>query len=470
MNRRRFLETTGAAGAWLAASRCSVAQAAGAAANQDPWLQLPQLLARIRPPVFPDHDFDIAQFKAVGDNRTDNTAAFRAAIDACSHAGGGRVIIPPGEFLTGAIHLHSNVNLHLLAGATIRFSRDPKAYPIVFTRFEGTELMSFSPLIYAFEQENIAITGQGMLDGNAAPNVWWNWARPPAGIPRPDAADRTALMRMAEAGVPVEQRIFGLGHYLRPQFVQPYRCKNVLIEGVSLRNSPMWQVTPALCTNVIVRGLDIAADGPNTDGCDPESCRDVLIDHCTFNTGDDCIAIKSGRNAEGRRVPIPSENIVIRDCHMKNGHGGVTIGSEISAGVRNVFAERNVMESPQLDIGIRVKNNAMRGGAIEGLYVRDCEIRQAAKAALAIDFNYEEADHGQFKPIVSDVQLTRVHAGNVDYALYLRGFANAPIENIRLTDCTFDHAPSSNLIENVHGLQLRRVTINGKSADALSRV
>ncbi len=469
MNRREFLQTTGAASAWLVASRTAASQIPAASFDQDPWQRLPQILARIQPPKFPNHDFNITRFKAVGDNRADNTESFRAAIAACSQAGGGRVVVPAGEFLTGAIHLRSNVNLHLLAGATIRFFRDPKAYPIVFTRFEGTELMGFSPLLYAFEQQNIAITGQGTIDGNASPDVWWNWARPTTSTQRLDTADRKSLTQMAEAGVPVEQRIFGLGHYLRPQFIQPYRCKNVLIEGVSLRNSPMWQVTPALCTNVIVRGLDIAADGPNTDGCDPESCRDVLIDHCTFNTGDDCIAIKSGRNAEGRRIRVPSENIIIRDCHMKNGHGGVTIGSEISAGVRNVFVERNVMESKHLDIGIRVKNNAMRGGVIEGLYVRDCEIRHAAKAALAIDFNYEEADHGPFKPIVRDVQLTRVHAGSVDYALYLRGFANAPIEDIRLTDCVFDHAPSSNLIENVHGLQLRRVTINGKSADALSR-
>ncbi len=435
----------------------------------DPWQRLPEVLVRMQPPKFPDRDFSLVHFKGAGDNRTDNTAAFRDAIAACSQAGGGRVVVPAGEFLTGAIHLRSNVNLHLLAGATIRFSRDPKAYPLVFTRFEGTELMNFSPFVYAFEQENIAITGQRTFDGNAAPEVWWNWARPPAGAPKLDTADRTMLMRIAEEGVPVERRIFGPGHYLRPQFIQPYRCKNVLIEGVSLRNSPMWQVTPVLCSNVTVRGLDIAADGPNTDGCDPESCRDVLIEHCTFNTGDDCIAIKSGRNAEGRRVRVPSENIVIRDCHMNNGHGGITLGSELSAGVRNVFAERNVMESPQLDIGIRVKNNAMRGGLIEGLYVRDCEIRQAAKAALAIDFHYEEADHGPFTPVVRDVQLTRVHAGSVEYALYLRGFPNAPIEGIRLTDCSFDHAPSGNLLENVRNLQLRRVTINGKSADALSR-
>jgi len=465
MERRRFLETAGAAGAWLAVSRSGLAQAA----SSDPWLKLPQILARIQPPKFAERDFNVRQFKAAGDNRTDNTTAFRDAIAACNQAGGGRVVVPAGDYMTGAIHLRSNVNLHLEAGTTIRFSRDPRAYPLVFTRFEGTELMSYSPFVYAFEQENIAITGRGTLDGNAAPDVWWDWARPLAGKERLDATDRKALMQMAEAGIPVEKRVFGPGHYLRPQFIQPYRCRNVWIEGISLRNSPMWQITPALCTNVMVRSCDIAADGPNTDGCDPESCRDVLIESCTFNTGDDCIAIKSGRNAEGRRVPVPSENLVVRDCHMKNGHGGVTIGSEISAGVRNVFVENNVMESPMLNIGIRIKNNAMRGGDIEGIYVRSCNIRLASQAALGIDYNYEEADHGPFKPVVRDVQMSNVHVGTVDYALYLRGFTNAPIEDIRLTDCTFDHVAHGNRIENVRGLQLHGVKINGNAADDISR-
>ncbi|MHB8755826.1 MAG: glycoside hydrolase family 28 protein [Candidatus Acidiferrales bacterium] len=166
--------------------------------------------------------------------------------------------------------------------------------------------MNFSPFIYAFEQENIAITGRGTIDGNSSCQHWWPWkGSRTCGWQQGDpdqSKDRNLLHEMGEKGVPVSSRVFGEGHYLRPQFIQPYRCKNVLIEGVTLLNSPMWQVNPVLCTNVTVQGLTISSFGPNTDGCDPESCADVLIKNCFFNTGDDCIAIKSGRNADGRRV------------------------------------------------------------------------------------------------------------------------------------------------------------------------
>src|SRR6266481_2159036 len=206
---------------------------------------------------------------------------------------------------------------------------------------------------------------------------------------------------------PVNQRIFGEGSYLRPQFIQPYRCQNVLIEGVTLRHSPMWQIHPVLCTNVTIRGVHVQREanatdqtGPNTDGCDPESCTDVLIENCYFATGDDCIAIKAGRNDDGRRVAVPSQNIVIQDCRMKDGHGGVTIGSEISGGVRNVFAENCRMNSPRLDIAVRIKNNAMRGGHLENIFIRDIEVGQVAMAGISVDFYYEEGEAGKFIPIV----------------------------------------------------------------------
>src|SRR6266540_2052496 len=298
-NRRDFLKALAAGAAlagspsraWLRAQRAS-----------DPWDELPRILARIKPPTIPRRDFDVMSFGAVGDNVTDNTDAFHAAIAACSRAGGGRVVVPPGAFLAGAIEVKSRVNLHLASGSTIRFTRDSNKYPVVFSRWEGMELMNFSPLIYAVEK-----------------------------------------------GVPVRDRVFGPGHYLRPQFIQPYRCTNVLIEGVTLLNAPMWQVHPVLCSNVTIKDLSIHSNGPNTDGCDPESCRDVLITNCSFDTGDDCIAIKSGRNADGRRVKVPSENIVIQQCRMTNGHGAITVGSEISAGVRNVFAEDCRVDSPLLE-------------------------------------------------------------------------------------------------------------------------
>lgn len=441
----------------------------GGDAAASAWDGLPEILARIKPPQFPAEDFDITNFGAVGDNKTDCTDAFSKAIAACSVAGGGRVRVPKGEFLTGAITLKSNINLYVSDGATIRFSRETSKYPTVFTRYEGTELMNYSPLIYAFEQTNIAITGPGTIDGNADCSAWWPWAGG-ARCGQQDPAhtltkDRNALHDMAEKGVPVEQRVFGEGHYLRPQFVQPFRCNNVLIEGLTVLNSPMWNITPALCANVTVQGLTIHGTGPNTDGCDPDSCTDVLIKNCTFSTGDDCIAIKSGRNADGRRLHTPSQNIVVQGCHMKDGHGGVTLGSEVTGGMRNIYTEDCEMDSPNLDMAIRVKNNAMRGGDVEGFYIRNIKVGQVATAGLAIDFNYEEGANGGFTPIVRNVDIRSMTVGKSKYALYLRGFKNAPIQEVRLTDCDFENVTSPNVIENVEGLSLNNVRINGKPAE-----
>jgi polygalacturonase len=477
-NRREFLRSFLTGGAILAARPAAAPWSwlPGAISEDQqtasPWEQLREILARIKPPVFPDREFDITQFGAVGDNLADCTDAFQKAVTACHAAGGGRVVVPSGQFLTGAIHLKSKVNLQIRSGAIVRFTRDTTKYPLVFTRWEGMELMNYSPFIYAFEQKDIAITGEGTIDGNADCEHWWPWkGRPHCGWRQGEpeqAKDRNHLFDMAERGVPVTDRVFGQGHYLRPQFIQPYRCKNVLIEGVTLKNSPMWQVHPVLCTNVTVRKVTITGASenheaaPNTDGCDPESCTDVLIHNCNFNTGDDCIAIKAGRNADGRRVGVPSQNIVIQDCHMKDGHGGVTIGSEISGGVRNVFAENCVMDSPHLDSAIRIKNNAMRGGLLENIYVRNIDVGQVAAAGLSIDFFYEEGPAGKFIPVVRNVEIRNLATQKAQYALYLRGFNNAPIEGIRLTDCDFEGVARPNIIENVMHLALRNVRINGK--------
>jgi len=461
-NRREFLQVL-AGGAFASAY-------AGRAAlrGQSPasgWAEVPRILDRIKPPVIPDRAFDVTTFGAVGDNAKDNTDAFRAAIAAATRAGGGRIVVPRGEFMTGAIELKSRVNLHVESGATIRFSHDASKYPLVFTRFEGMELMNFSPFIYAFDQQDIAITGAGTIDGNSDCSHWWPWkARTDCGWRSGDPdqnADRAALVAMVARGVPVAERVFGPGHYLRPMFIQPYRCTNVLIEGVRLLNAPMYQVHPVLCSNVIVKDLTIDGDGPNTDGCDPESSRDVLITGCSFNTGDDCIAIKAGRNNDGRRVKVPSENIVIRNCHMKDGHGGITIGSEASAGVRNVFAEDCQLDSPRLDIAVRIKNNATRGNVVENVFARNLDVGQVAQAALAIDFYYEEADKGDYTPIVRHVVLENIRMRKAEYALYLRGFRNAPIRDVTLADCEFGGVAKPNLLEYVEGLMLRNVRVNG---------
>src|SRR5512136_2656639 len=255
--------------------RAVVAGGGGSAAD-DPWARLPGILARIQPPVFPARDFRITDYGAVGDGVTDASGALKTAIEACHRAGGGRVIVPPGEFLTGPIRLLSNVNLHISAGATLRFSTDPSHYlPVVFTRWEGVELMNYAPLVYAFEQKNVAITGSGTLDGQADAAHWWPWKAASGG--QSQKPDRARLFQQAQEGVPPEQRVFGAGHYLRPPFLQLYRCTNVLIEGVTIRNSPFWVIHPVLSSNVVVRGVSVLSLGPNNDGCDPESSSDVLI-------------------------------------------------------------------------------------------------------------------------------------------------------------------------------------------------
>ncbi len=418
--------------------------------------------------MFPARDFDLTKFGAVGDNSSDNTEAFAKAITACNSAGGGRVVVPKGEFVTGAIHLKSNVNFHVENGATVRFTRDTKKYPTVLTRFEGMELMNYSPFIYAYEQENIAVSGAGTIDGNADAQHWWDWKNQTRAAKDPSAPpnDRQKLFDMAERGVPVEERVFGEGHYLRPMFIQPYRCKNVLIEGVTLLNSPMWQVHPVLCRNVTVQHLTIRANGgPNTDGCDPESCDGVLIRDTFFNTGDDCIAIKSGRNADGRRLHIPCQNIVIQHCHMQDGHGGITLGSEISGGVHNVFAEDCELDSPHLDMAIRLKNNAARGGVLDNIHVRNIHVGQVAHAAVSVDFFYEEGESGGFKPEVRNLSVENLTTKKAKYALYLRGFEKAPIEDIKVVNCDFEGVEKNNVIEHVNNLSFHDVKINGKAVE-----
>ena len=465
-NRRQLLQASFATGV-----TAFVAQPSFAAAKQivagSPWLRAAQIVARIKPPVFQKRDFPVTDFGGVGDGYTACTDAFARAVEACHSAGGGRVTVPAGAWLTGPIHLKSNVNLHLEKDATIRFSTNPADYlPLVFTRWEGVELMNYSPLIYAFEQQNIAVTGDGTLDGQSDNAHWWPWKGLKAfgwreGAPEQEAA-RNRLFAMGEAGTPVEKRIFGEGSYLRPGFFEPVRCRNVMIEGVTVRNVPFWQIHPILCTNVIVRGLTLDAPGPNTDGCDPESCNDVLIDNCSFNTGDDCIAVKSGRNGDGRRVNVPSENIVIRNCRMKNGHGGVTIGSEITGGVRNVFAENCKMDSPDLWNAIRLKNNALRGGLLEHIYFRRIVVGQVSHAVLTIDFNYEEGAKGPFTPVVRDVRVETVVSGKSLYAVDAQGLEGAPIYDVALGDCDFRNVAEPNIVRNVKGISFRNVKINGK--------
>lgn len=447
----------------------------GFAAPADPWARAADIARNARAPVFRAKDYRIGDFGAKGDGVTLNTQAIARAIDACHRAGGGRVLVPAGRFLTGAVHLKSNVNLHIAAGATLLFSTNPADYPIVFTRWEGIELMNYSPLIYARKQRNIAVTGQGTLDGQGDAQHWWSWKGPwggtvaygwKEGMPDQRKA-RAILFQMAEDRVPVEKRVFGDGSFLRPAFIQPYDCDNVLIEGVKLRGAPFWQVHPVLCRNLIVRGLDIMGHGPNNDGCDPESVNGALIEGCTFDTGDDCIAVNSGRNEDGRRLATPSENILIRNCRMKEGHGGVVVGSQISGGARWVFAEKCVMDSPDLWYAIRFKNNALRGGVLENFHYRDITVGQIGRAAITCDFNYEEGAKGRFVPRLNNIVVERLRVKNAVRVLDSQGLPGAPVSGITLKDCSFEGVTAPSVVKHTEGLRLDNVRVNGAVVDRL---
>ncbi len=470
MDRRQFVAAAGAALS-IAATRQSRANIP----SDEAWARAADIANKVQAPTFASRVFDITKFGAKADGTTLNTQAIAKAIAECAKAGGGRVLVPAGTYLTGAIHLKSNVELHVAEGATLKFDTNPASYPIVFTRWEGMELMNYSPLIYAYQEKNIGITGKGTLDGQGSETNWWPWKGPwrgtaeygwKEGVPDQRPA-RKKLFDMTEAGVPVKDRVFGEGSYLRPPFIQPYLCENVLIADVRVRNSPFWNIHPVLCKNMIVRGVDIYGHGPNNDGCDPESVDHMLIEDCSFDTGDDCIAVNSGRNADGRRLATPSQNILVRHCRMKEGHGGVVIGSQISGGARWVFAENCRMDSPDLWYAIRFKNNALRGGLLENFYYRDLDVGQVGKAAITCDFNYEEGAKGPFIPQLKNVVVERLRVKKAVRVLDSQGLPQAPVNDITLKDCEFEGVTQPSVIKYTREVKLDKVRVNDRLVQEL---
>lgn len=460
-SRRDFLKTAGLTGGLLAAGT-AFGPAAEAASHADPWDQVPEILARIVPPTFPDRVFDIRSFGAVGDDKKDNTKAFAAAIAACAKAGGGRVLVTGGEYRTGAIQLRSTVDLHVAAGATIRFSGSPSAFPMVYTRWQGIECVNFSPFVYARGQTNLALTGAGTIDGNAQAGPWFDYD----GKRGPDW-DR--LQQMAVDGVPVERRRFGAGHYLKPNMIQFYACRNILVEGLSLRNPAMWTVHPVLSKNVTVRNVKIHSRGAMVDGVDPESSADVHIHHCSFDTGDDGTVIKSGRDTDGRRVGVPSERIVIEDNDYRGRWGAITIGSEMSGGVRDVFAQRNRIHagsSYKSFYGLYLKTNKRRGGVVENINVRDLSGGPVDRGAIFVDMNYSLTGPGFGEivhPVIRNIDARDIRLDDSPFALKIAGSEESPLTGFRLSDSAFTNidVPKPQIV-NAKDVVISRVTVNGK--------
>ena len=419
--------------------------------------QYKQIEQSIRVPQFAQKDYVITKFGAKTTNTAaNNQKAIQKAIDKCSKKGGGRVIVPAGQkFQTAAIQLKSGVNLVVEEGAVLEFAFEPELYPIVPTRWEGLDCRNLSPLIYAYQAKDIAITGKGTIDGGGSNETWWPWCgnvrfgMKEGGIAQNQGA-RARLLKQAEDGVPMDERSFGPKDGLRPQMVNFNQCEGILIEDVTLLRSPFWVIHPLLSKDITVRGVHINNNGPNGDGCDPESCDRVLIENCYFNTGDDCIAIKSGRNNDGREggqgkfAGTPSKNIIIRNCKFNNGHGGVVIGSEISGGCQNVFAENCEMDSPSLDRVLRIKTNSCRGGIIENINMRNITVGQCGEAVLKINTDYEprEVCCRGFYPTVRNVTMENVTCKKSKYGVMIVGYQDPKlaytVNNITVRNCQFD--------------------------------
>jgi polygalacturonase len=590
----RAASLSAASAAGLTLGGCAAAGAGGLASAADPWSRAQTIVDSFKKPLaFRKQDFPITAYGAApcktvmvqgfvahhepgqlstpAPDAPDCYPAIAAAIAACGAAGGGRVLIPAGNWLVkGPIVLKSNVNVHLAKGAHVFFSTDPDDFAkygdydcgsngkLVISRWQSNDCLNYSPLVYAYGQTNIALTGEdwtSILDGQggvprANGDTWWDWkGKRKAGPNRQQAqnivnplnaksvrdiapnlsAEQVALMEgkddkwrtdeaylptLSEAGVPVAKRIFGRGHYLRPCMVEFIGCSNVLLQGYQLNQSPFWQHHPVNCSKLAIRGVHMDSMGPNSDGFDPEACDTVLVDGCTFNSGDDCIAIKAGKNRDTQFGP--TRNVVIQACVMNSGHGGVTLGSEMSGGIEHVYAQdiefRNThWATDPLNTAIRMKTNMNRGGFLRHFYVRNVSmpngvnlkpqvynplpgspipkgaVGSSAGAVVTIDCDYAPtADNVRTRPpVVEHVHISGVKVGNVKtkdgafscyQALLLlgpvafdyNGPAGAeilPIRDVTITDCDFGtpvNAAQPFYVYNARDVKLTNVTVGGK--------
>lgn len=445
-DRRAFL-----AGSLAVTAATRAAASTIVAGSSDGWAGADAILARIKPPVFPAADFRITDHGATTGQPAH--VAIQATVDACAAAGGGRVVVPAGTWrLNGPIHLRSNVELHLESGATLRFGRPGEIdLPLVLTRWEGTECWNFSPLIYARGCENIAITGAGTFDGQGKAG-FFKWRAQ-------QDADKETLRNMGATGVPVDSRVFGPGHFLRPGFVQFIDCRNVLVDGPKFEDSPFWTIHPVYSTNVTVRNVHVVSKHLNSDGCDPDSCEDVLIEKCKFDISDDCIAIKSGRDQDGWRVARPSRNIVIRDCQMKTDvAAAIAIGSEMSGGANNIFVERLTVH--RAEHAIYIKANRDRGGVVEQVRVRDVTVADSS-TLINVTTDYHHA-RGKAPSSYRGMTLERINCAQTGQAVRVIGASEAPVVGLAIRDVLVKAADTPAVIQHARDLTLDQVRVNGQ--------
>ena len=388
----------------------------------------------------------------IKDYKSYGIKAVQTAVNECAANGGGTVVIPEGTHTTGPIHLKSNIELHLENNSVLIFSDKKSDYlPVVFTRWEGTECYNYSPLIYAKDCENISITGGGTLFGNGA--AWWEWKKL-----QTDAAKE--LCYSEYNNIPVEKRIYGTEKAaLRPSFIQTINCKNLLLDDFTIKDGPQWTIHPVYCENVTVRNVCVETQGPNTDGLNPDSCNNVLIEHCSFNTGDDCIAINSGINEDGIRVSKPCENIEIRNCTMTGGHGAVVIGSAMSGGVKSVYAHDCVIDGTMQ--GIRLKSMRGRGGYVKDVRFENIEINNTTDQAIQINMFYGSSTvipKTAMPSDFSDIQIKNINGNGNKLGIQIKGLPEHRLRDISLSEIRLG-AESSFECSDVEGLNINNVNI-----------
>ena len=399
--------------------------------------------------------FDIRKFGAKPSDKNLTSRAIEKAITKANQSGGGTVLIPKGEWLTKTIHLKSNVNLHLEKGAVLLFSENPEDYlPAVHTTWEGMECYNYSPLIYAYQSKNVAITGEGEV--KAKMDVWKTW------FPRPKGHMESLkrLYFMAAYNVPVVDRMMvNDSAHFRPHFIQFNRCENVLLEGIKVTNSPFWTIHPYMCKDVVIRNLNVYAHGHNNDGVDPEMSQNVLIENCYFDQGDDAVSIKSGRNQEAWRLNRPSRNIVMRNCTVKNGHQLMALGSELSGGIENVLVENcEVLDGAKLNHLLFIKTNERRGGFVNNIYFRNIKSGKIDLGILGIetDVLYQWRDlvptlEKKLTPI-KNVFLENVHSKDVKFVSRVLAQKELPVQNVRLKNVSAEKIETGRHIhENIQG-------------------
>ncbi|WP_242528079.1 glycoside hydrolase family 28 protein [Allomuricauda sp. CAU 1633] len=399
-------------------------------------------MPKIKVPNFSEcPKLSILEFGAVLGDKDKNTLAIERAIEKANKMGCATVVIPQGEWITKKIHLKSNVNLHLAKGATLLFSEDPNDYlPAVHTTWEGMECYNYSPLIYAYECENVAITGEGEI--KAKMDVWEKWFARPSG--HMENLKRLYMLASNNSAV-IERQMVNDSANFRPQLIQFNRSENILLEGVKITNSPFWTIHPYLSKNVVIRNINVYAHGHNNDGVDPEMSQNMLIENCVFDQGDDAIAVKSGRNQDAWRLNTPSKNIVIRNCTVKNGHQLLAIGSELSGGVENIFMENcNVSEDAKMFHLLFIKTNERRGGYVNGIYMNNITSGNIEKGVLGIetDVLYQWKDlvptiERKLTPI-KNVYLENIKAMNMEFVSRILGQEEMPIENVNLKHVVTD--------------------------------